>query len=189
MEPDSPPFAAIEAPRLTLRRFRPSDLAAFMAYRNDPQVARYQGWEGMDEAQARAFIAEQQTAQPRVPGRWLQIALEERGSGELIGDCALRADDHDTRLAEIGITVARAHQRRGYAREALSHLLDHAFSVLAIHRVVAYVDVRNAASIALLERLGMRREGHLIEDYWCRGAWISDYLYAMLARERRPPAG
>ncbi|GHO61818.1 hypothetical protein KSC_007100 [Ktedonobacter sp. SOSP1-52] len=44
------PFTVLETERLLLRRFTESDLPLFMAYRNDPEIARYQGWEGISEA-------------------------------------------------------------------------------------------------------------------------------------------
>jgi hypothetical protein len=44
---------------------------------------------------------------------------------------------------------------------------------------------RNAASVALLERLGMRREGHLRESTWAKGEWTDDLVYALLPDEWR----
>jgi RimJ/RimL family protein N-acetyltransferase len=46
-------------------------------------------------------------------------------------------------------------------------------------------DAENAAAATLLERVGMRREGHLLENVWFKGAWGSEFLYAILAREWR----
>jgi len=40
-------FTMLETTRLRLRHFMDADLALFMAYRNDPEVARYHGWEGI----------------------------------------------------------------------------------------------------------------------------------------------
>ncbi len=68
-------FVNLETARLILRHFTDADLVPFMAYRNDPDVARYQGWEGISEAEAHAFIAEQKLVQPGVPGQWFQIAI------------------------------------------------------------------------------------------------------------------
>src|SRR5215203_7322729 len=102
----------------------------------------------------------------------------------MIGHVALsvKADDH--RQAEMGFTFARAQQGRGLAREAAEAVLDYAFGALGLHRVVAVADCENARSVALLERLGMRREGHFVENIWFKGAWGSEYLYALLQKER-----
>ena len=86
-------------------------------------------------------------------------------------------------MAEIGFTLARRHQGQGYATEALSGLLDHAFRDLDLHRVKAICDVKNKPAVSLLERLGMRREGTFIESVWFKEAWGSEHSYALLRRE------
>jgi RimJ/RimL family protein N-acetyltransferase len=176
-------FTRIESERLILRRFRDSDLAPFVAYRNDPEVARYQSWDSFDEREARAFIREMGSAQPGVPGEWFQFAVESKESGNLVGDCALQVDGQEPYRAEIGFTLAREHQGRGFASEAVSRLLDFAFEELGLHRIVAIADCRNEPSWALLERIGMRREGHFLDSVWFKGEWSDEYLYAVLKDE------
>jgi RimJ/RimL family protein N-acetyltransferase len=176
-------FQSLLMPRIILRHFQERDLAAFVAYRRDPDVARYQSWMTMSETQARSFIREMGQAEPGVRGAWFQFALELRATGDLIGDCAMQVKEEDDRQAEIGFTLARHFQGQGLATEAVTALLGYAFGTLHLHRVIALVDVRNQPSIALLERLGLRREGHFLQSYWLKGAWIDEYLYALLATE------
>jgi RimJ/RimL family protein N-acetyltransferase len=176
-------FVTLETARLILRHFTDADLVPFMAYRNDPDVARYQGWEGISEAEAHAFIEEQKLVQPGMPGQWFQIAIALKETGMLAGDCALKINEHEERQAEIGYTLARAYQGKGIAAEAVSRVLDYAFRTLELHRVIAITDCENAASIALLERLGLRREGHFIQNVWFKGKWADEYLYAILQYE------
>jgi RimJ/RimL family protein N-acetyltransferase len=175
-------FARLESERLILRRFTGSDLDPFLAYRNDPQVARYQAWESCTEGEATAMIEELESLQPGAPGEWFQFAIELRETGVLVGDCALKVEQ-DRRQAEVGFTLSREHQGKGYASEAVSRLLDYAFGDLGLHRVVAITHRENEPSIALLERLGMRREGHFVQNAWFKGGWASEYLYAMLEVE------
>jgi RimJ/RimL family protein N-acetyltransferase len=169
--------------RLVLRRFRDSDLEAFLAYRSDPEVARYQSWATYSREEAEAFLACQKELEPGTPGAWSQIALERRNAPGLIGDCALKVLAEDPRQAEIGFTLARAWQGHGYGAEAVAALLDHLFGTLGLHRVFAITDAENAAAAVLLERVGLRREGHLLENIWFKGAWGSEFLYAILERE------
>ena len=176
-------FVTIETARLRLRRFGDADLAAFIAYRNDPDVARYQSWEGISEAEAVAFVREQQTAPAGEPGEGLQIAIERKDSGRMIGDCFFKVMEDDPRQAEIGYTLAREAQGHGFATEAVAALLTWAFPTFDLHRIIAIVDVKNTASVALLERLGLRREGHFRENIWFKGAWGDEYLYAILRDE------
>lgn len=177
-----PGFDRLESGRLVLRRFEDADLAPFLAYRNDPRVARYQSWDSCDEREALDFIRAMKSSEPGSPGEWFQFAVVPKGTGELIGDCGLRTEE-DARQAEIGVTFAREHQGKGYAYEAVSRLLDYAFGDLGMHRVVAITYRQNAPSVALLERLGMRREGSFIRNVCFKGHWASEYLYAILRDE------
>lgn len=171
--------------RLRARRFAPDDVEPFVRYRSDPDVARYQSWSDYTLDQGRALVEQMRSAEPGVPGEWFQIALEERAGGELVGDVALCVDADEPRQAEIGVTLAAAHQGRGYAAEALPAYLDWLFATFALHRVIAVTDVENAPVNALLERVGMRREAHHVENVFFKGAWGSEYVHAVLAREWR----
>ena len=176
-------FEPIETARLRLRRFTAADLPALIAYRNDPEVARYQGWETFSAEEADAFLHGQDATEPGAPGAWLQIAMEEKASGTVVGDCALHVREDDARQGEIGFTLSRAHQGRGLAREAVTAVLDYAFGTLGLHRMIAVTDARNAAAPALLERIGMRREGHFLQNVWFKGAWGDELQFAVLAEE------
>lgn len=184
--PDPPAFQTITTARLALRRFRESDLAPFMAYRNDPEVARFQGWAvPLSEADALNFLAESGPGPlaPALGGG--QVAIELAATGELVGDLYLGPYGGDPHQGTLGYSLARQHQGRGYATEAARALLGYAFERLGLHRMVATVDTRNGPSVALLERLGMRREGHFLQCYYdpAAGAWTDEYLYALLRAE------
>ena len=171
--------------RLTLRRFTTSDLIDFLAYRNDPQVAQYQGWDNTTEAEGIAYIAYHQDIEPSDTG-WFNFAIEHTATQTLIGDIGLNIFEKDPQQGEVGYTLARAHQGQGYATEALRRVLEYAFDELKLHRIRASCDVDNAGSIALLERLNFRREGHFIESYFDGQRWTSEYSYALLLREWLP---
>lgn len=176
-------FTTLETARLRLRNFRDADLPLFMAYRNDPEVAKYQSWEGISESEAHAFMQEQKIMQLGVPDQWFQIGIELKETELLVGDCAFKINEHDDRQAEIGFTLSRAYQGQGIAFEAVLCVLDYAFRTLDLHRILAITDCENAASVALLERLGMRREGHFLQNVWFKGKWGDEYLYAILKEE------
>ena len=181
-----PSFETLTSERLVLRRFVPADAEALAAYRSDPEVARLQGWEApysVDEA-AR-FIESLRELAPGTPGTWFQFAVSLAPGDAPIGDCALRTLADEPRQAELGFTFATAHQGRGYASEAVQRVLDYAFGVLAMHRVFSLTDVRNERAARLLERVGFRREGRLVDSSWSKGEWISELLYARTASEWR----
>lgn len=173
----------LETERLLLRQFKPADLETFYTYRNDPDVAKYQGWEyPYPRVKAVQFVHDMSIA---VPGHsnWLQLALELKSTGAMIGDVAFFIKRDDERQAMIGYSLARPYWGNGYASEAIMRLLAYLFDEMKLHRVSAECDVENRLSWRLLERLGFRREAHLIENIYFKGAYGSEYHYAMLLRE------
>ena len=141
--------------RLRLDALRTEDARALFAYRSDPAVSRWQGWKPASEADAARFIAGQEGVAPDTPGAWWQRAIRLRASGELVGDLGLHFLADAT--VELGITLAPARQRQGYAREALEVMLDFVFGGLRKQHVVARVMPRNFMCMRLLEGLGLKR--------------------------------
>ncbi len=85
-------FTSLESQRLRLRRFAEADLPPFLAYLNDPLVARYQTWESYTEERARDVIEKQQNLVPGVPGQWFIFAVELKARGLLIGSVCFNAE-------------------------------------------------------------------------------------------------
>ncbi len=174
-------FTELATARLRLRRFGPQDLETFAAYRSDPLVARYQGWDvPYCLADAERFLDGVRDSHPDTPGAWFQFAIS-LPDGPLIGDCGAGVELDGPLQAEIGFTLARQHQGHGYATEAVRRLLDYLFRDRDKERVRAVCDTRNVASVAVLERCGMRREGQ--QSTWAKGEWTDDLLYAVLSAQ------
>ncbi len=174
----------IETPRLVLRVFEERDIEAFTDYRNDPEVARYQGWNvPYPLEQSARFVDTMRRMEPGKPGEWFQAAVERKSAPGIIGDVAFHRMFEDKRQAEIGYTLSREHWGQGYGTEAVAGLIDWLFSTFDLHRIRANIDPLNAASARLLEKAGMRREGTWIESLWFKGAWTDETWYAVLRRE------
>lgn len=168
--------------RLRLRRFCSSDLEPFLAYRQDPEVARYQSWSDFLRDEALAFVAAQVNGPAfGQPETWFQLALADPETNALLGDCGVHFLGE--RQVELGFTLARAHQGQGYMSEALRGVLRLLFGEQEIHRVIALTDARNAGCARLLEGLGFRREAHFRKNVWFKGEWGDEYAYALLAEE------
>jgi RimJ/RimL family protein N-acetyltransferase len=157
--------------RLRLDGLREEDAEALFGYRGDPAVSRYQGWKPASVADAARFIDAQRASAPNMPGTWWQRAIRLRESGALIGDLGLHFLDDAT--VELGISLSPAHQRRGYAREAVEVMLDFVFGGLHKKKVIAWVAPRNFACMRLLEGLGMHR----------RDAQAGDVKFELPAKE------
>ena len=166
----------------------PADAPTFAAYRSDPHVARYQGWEPpLALTAAEAFVAAMAVVHAE-PGSWVQLSVVEQAGEAHVGDVAFCLTD-DGRQARVGITIARSAQHRGYGAEALGALLDHLLGPAGLHRVLAECDARNTASARLLERVGMRLEARHLAASWWKGEWTDDLVFAVLATERSTTDG
>jgi aminoglycoside 6'-N-acetyltransferase len=174
-----------DTPRLIARRFNPRDLDDFVAMRNDADVARYQSWSAYSDAEGREFLHWMAARNPGDKG-WFQFALEDKASGSFIGDCGLRIMETDARLAQIGYTIAKANWNKGFATEAVTALVAHAFATLPLHRITASADARNTASCRVLEKSGFTREALFRQSEWFKGEWADDAVYAIL--RGGPPA-
>lgn len=169
--------------RLILRQFSKHDIDSFFLYRSSPEVAKFQSWENYQYHDAELFVRKQSEFEPGQPGTWFQFAIALSETNELIGDCALHTLQNESRIVEIGFTLAEKYQGNGYASEAVKALFSFIFDVQGKHKVIAFTDVRNEKSIRLLERVGMRREGHLLENYMSKGQWVDEYQYSLLHSE------
>ncbi len=174
---------SIQTTRLKIRHLELSDLSDFHIYRSNPEVTKYQSFDVMTIEQAEKFIIDNSTKQFGKAGEWVQYGIENVETSQLIGDCAIKLDLYDTRIAEIGITISHFEQKKGFAKEVLHGILTFLFTTKEIHRVVEIVDAENIASINLLKSLGFKQEGHFIENIFFKGKWGSEFQFAMLKRE------
>ena len=174
------------APRLQLRWIEPADLEDLYAVFSDPEVMRFWShvaWPHRDEASIYLEAIHRGFEQ----GDLFQWGIALRGDDQLIGTTTLYAIDHAQGRAELGFALAREHWGRRYAREALTVLLDHAFSSLGLRRIEADVDPRNQGSLNTLEALGFRREGYLRQRWRVAGEIQDSVLMGLLASDWAGP--
>jgi RimJ/RimL family protein N-acetyltransferase len=146
-------IVVLTTPRLLLRTFRRDDLAHYAALNADLEVVRYLGGvpmtqEGSDQM---ADWAQERHAQEGIG----LLAVERRADGAFLGMCGLHHLDWYPDDVEIGWRFAREHWGNGYATEAASAWLGHAFEVLQLPRVISVSDVPNLRSIGVMHRVGM----------------------------------
>jgi RimJ/RimL family protein N-acetyltransferase len=173
------PSPILATPRLVLRAFRDDDLALLRAMEEDPRVLAYLDRDPEPAAATRARL-ERIVAAARAGDaiEWV-IARD----GERIGKCGLWrwVKEHD--LAEIGFALLPSAWGQGYATEAVAAAVRFGFERLGLHRVEANVDPRNARSLAVLERLGFRREGVQRESWRHGDRYVDTVVLGLLASD------
>ena len=180
LRPDYPVFTA----RLMLRPLVSTDTEDLVAYRSLDEVCRFVPFAPMDH----------QTVTEKLEGGWarkeiadedqaLTLGVELAETGHVVGDVVLFFRSAEHRSGELGWVFHPRYSGRGYATEASHALLHLAFDQLGLHRVIARVDARNEASLRLANRLGMRREAHLVSNEWFNDDWSDEIDFAVLEHE------
>jgi RimJ/RimL family protein N-acetyltransferase len=186
-----PDLLPLRTERLDLRAYRPDDLDDLRAMHGREEVTRYLYWDVQTEDELRAALAKkQERVRLDAEGDGLNPAAVLRETGELVGDGALFYKSEAHRTGEVGFVLKPEFQGRGLATEIGAELLRVGFEVMGFHRIIGRCDARNIGSWKVMERLGMRREAHLVQNEWVKGEWCDELDYAILAddwRARRDP--
>jgi RimJ/RimL family protein N-acetyltransferase len=127
------------------------------------------------------FLAHQED-QPRFK---FQLAVVLKANGELIGNCGIRKDFASAHEADMGYVLSPDQWGRGYATEAARAILRFGFTGLGVHRVWSCCVPENTASAHMLEKIGMRQEGHLRDKEFFKERWLDSLLFAILEDEWR----
>lgn len=182
MTQDPKPWFPIRTERLLLREFRESDFADIHAYAVDEQTVRYMDWGPNTPEETRKFLGEHLFAQQTWPRQSINLAVELVEESKVIGSIRLGLGPHGD--ADFGYSYGSPYWRRGLGYEAAHALLAAAFEVVGLHRIWATCDARNLGSFAIMEKLGMRREGRLRQHMPARGGgWRDTLIYGLLADE------
>jgi ribosomal-protein-alanine N-acetyltransferase len=174
----------LETERLSIRPIRLSDKQAVFKYRSDPSTAQYLSTTPTSIEDVADFIRKSST-EINIAGSWFQFVLIDKKSESLIGDIGLHFIDNtnESKQVELGYTLSKLFRGKGYATEALKCIIDYLFDTLNKHRVFASIDPINKDSIALIERLGFRKEAHFVKSLFFHGKWVDDVVYAITKTE------
>ena len=169
--------------RLVLREFVLDDWEALHAVESRPEVAQYQSFAPRSAAESRTYVLESVQGAADDPRLTYDLAVVLAAENRLIGRCGFGIDDDEPRHAILWYTLHPDAWGRGYTTEAARAMVDFGFRALDLHRIWADCDPANIASWRVLEKIGMRREGHLRENAWVKGEWVDSLIYAVLDRE------
>ncbi len=171
---DIPREVVIRGSRVALARFRESDIDAVHAFASDPVVCRFTGWGPNTLDETRAFLTD---AVRRSNDRY-DLAVV-RGD-EVIGSASVWTTSPVHRVGELGYTIRQDCWGQGFATEVARLLVELGFAHLDLGRLSATCDPANAASVRVLEKAGLRREGLLRGLYFVRGRHRDRLMFGCL---------
>jgi RimJ/RimL family protein N-acetyltransferase len=169
----------IKATRLLLRPFTLADAKEVQRLAGDRDIAATTAAipHPYDDGVAEQWIAMHQ--QRFEEGTWLNLAITRDPDGALVGALGLRLElEHDR--AELGYWIGKPYWGQGYATEAARALVEYGFERLGLHRIYAYHFSSNPASGKVLQKIGMRHEGHRRQHDKKWGRYEDEELYGML---------
>ncbi|MBO1002297.1 GNAT family N-acetyltransferase [Pseudogracilibacillus auburnensis] len=162
--------------RLLIRNFEVKDWQAVHEYTSDQNVMKYLPEDVFTEAAAKEFVKENMDETPK----HYPVVLNDENF--VIGHMAFHKyfGEH---TYEIGWVFNPKYYYKGYATEAARAILACGFEKMKLHRIIATCQPENVASFRVMEKIGMRREGHFKKCIPQGDEWWDEYYYAILAEE------
>jgi ribosomal-protein-alanine N-acetyltransferase len=172
----------LETDRLVLRRMEAGDVEDLFAYASDPKVAQYTSWPAhrtiQDSHEFLAYVLELYEKGEVAP--W---GVVHRSESRLVGTCGFLDWYQDSFRAEIGYALASKYWGQGLMTEAVRAIFTFGFETMQLNRIQGRCEVENIASIRVMEKAGMRREGVLREHEFAGGRFLDIAIYAILGSE------
>ena len=177
--------------RLTLREIEEDDWRSLLDYWSDPEVARYMPRGALNEEKVKGLVQRAVLGRRSHPRRYFRLAVVLKEGHQFVGDCVCRLVDPDnledlSRIigqAHIGYYFGREFWGHGYATEVASALLAYGFETLGLQKLWAWCDTENLASVRVLEKIGMNREGHFRKSALIQGKRQDCFVYGLLKDE------
>ncbi|WP_420974687.1 GNAT family N-acetyltransferase [Bacillus thuringiensis] len=165
--------------RLYLRQMKASDSLSMFKIWSDPDITKFMNISNFtDESQAKDMI--QFLNELAQNNKAIRFTIIEKESNHIIGSCGYTSLDFENSKTEIGYDISKKFWGKGYAPEAISSLLDYAFTHLKLYRVEAKVEPTNVNSIKVLEKLNFTFEGTLRKSEKSAGKLIDLNIYSKL---------
>lgn len=174
----------LETNRLVLRPLLADDAQDIFDYAQDPEVSNPGMWQPYGSfEECSDHVAHLVGLYSRGLMWW---ALECKTTGKVVGRVELSDwEDHDKR-AELSYALARERWGQGLMTEAVESAVHYGWQILRLNRLSAKVIVGNAASIKLLAKVGMVKEGRLRQYIKIKEKWEDVDVYSVLRRDVLP---
>ena len=178
----------IETKRLILRPFDGNDLDIIMALYGDEEIMKYMPFPVMDQAMAQDQLDRNVAGWKAEPQVNYEMAVICRETGQKIGRAEITRN-YPEESAMIGWMLVKSEWGKGYATEIGKALVEYCFGELKVHRVYGLCHPGNTGSWKTMEKCGMRREAHYIQNRKYTKAdgirWEDELEYAIVITEWR----
>ncbi|SEE48739.1 GNAT family N-acetyltransferase [Jiangella alba] len=164
--------------QVILREFAPDDLDTIAGVVGDDRVTTFLSFDSRSRGQASTMLTHMLSSAKADPRAEYYLAIQPQAGPLPVG--FIRLAHSGVRAAKIGYAVAADHWGRGYATDAVGTVIRFAWDVLDLHRITAAIGPQNAASIAVVKRVGMEYEGRLRDHVFTNGAWRDSLLYSII---------
>ena len=171
----------IHTKRLTLREYNETDLNDIHEYGSDPEVVKYMHFGPNTHQDSQNFLNQAIGKQSMEPRTDYPLAVVLKSEDKLIGGCRINKVSENE--AHLGYILNRTYWGNGYATEAAKAMVEFAFNELGVHRVYADCHPENAASIRILEKLGMLNVGRSRDYMIFHGEYSDTLLFSILEYE------
>jgi RimJ/RimL family protein N-acetyltransferase len=169
---------------VVLREFTRDDLAGVLRIVSDDAVTSWLSFDSRGEDEAREMLDGILARARQDPRDEYYLAVAHPKDRAVIGFARLGLAG--VRAAKLGVAIRHSQWGHGYATDAARTLITFGFGQLGLHRISAAAGPDNAASIAVLKRLGMTYEGRIRDHVYTNGAWRDSLLYSLLSVEWPP---
>ncbi len=180
----------LETERLLLRPFRDTeeDLELICAMYSDPEIMRYVPYDLLSREQAKMHLKRIADEWNRENPKNFEMAVLLKDGMVPVGRAHYHLDE-PAEAAMIGGMLLKPWWNAGFAGEMALAMIDYCFDELHLHRVTGLCHPDNIASWKMMERCGMRREGHFRQNVRYikngRERWEDELAYAILREERK----
>lgn len=178
----STPELPLHGENVVLRDFTDADIDDIFAIVGDDRVTRWMSFDSRSHTEAQQMLNGIRKRAQNEPRTEYYLAVTRHDDNRVIGFA--RLVESGVRAGKLGYSIHADYQGFGYATDAARIIINFGFDVLHLHRITAAIGPDNAASVAVVKRLGFTHEGRLRDHVFTNGAWRDSLLFSILEDER-----
>ncbi len=166
--------------RLIIRDYIALDLDIIHKLVKDRDIYKFQHWGPNTYEDSKNYIEMCLSGQKENPRKSFELCITDKETHEVLGAIGIRIQSIQNKKADLGYWLKRDLWGKGLITEATKEIIRFGFDDLGMQRIYATADPRNLASLKVLQKSGMVKEGILKSDMIVRGETRDSVLMAIL---------